>query len=176
MFHSDILGTNRDHGHENHMLGMIFSLAYKRTSETWLPSICDHFNIGERRKQTFPSLVKDVKLAGTGYPGFSMSCRSDLRVDSTHTEAQSSVGLSVPDTKDQGPLAGMHIPTAAVVRPAQRIVIGIIGARQRVLMTRNIQHQQVSGGHAMHQMSDDIIKNTTKRFKAYTDKHAVNHV
>lgn len=27
----------------------------------------------------------------------------------------------------------MHVPTAAVVRPAQRSVIGIIGARQRVL-------------------------------------------
>lgn len=48
-------------------------------------------------------------------------------MSSTHTEAQSSVGLSVPCTKDKGPLAGMHIPTAAVVGPAQRSVIGIIG-------------------------------------------------
>ena len=56
---------------------------------------------------------------------------------STHAEAQSSVGLSVPGAKDQRPLAGMHIPTAAVVRPAQRSVIGIIGARQRVLNRRD---------------------------------------
>lgn len=47
---------------------------------------------------------------------------------STHTKEQSSVGLSVPGTKHQGPLAGMHIPTAAVGRPAQRSIIGIIGA------------------------------------------------
>lgn len=46
----------------------------------------------------------------------------------THTEAQSREGLSVPGAKDQGPLAGMHVPTAGVVRPARRRVIGIKGA------------------------------------------------
>lgn len=81
-------------------------------------------HVGE--KQTHISdLLKDVKLAGTGGP--------ELHVHSTHTEAQSSVGLSVSGTKHQRPLAGMHFPTAAVVRPAQRSIMGIIGARQRVL-------------------------------------------
>lgn len=46
----------------------------------------------------------------------------------THTEAQRCAGLSVPGPKDQGPLAGMHVPTAGVVRPAQWRVIGIKGA------------------------------------------------
>lgn len=46
----------------------------------------------------------------------------------THAEAQRCAGLSVPGPKDQGALAGMHAPTAAVVRPAQWRVIGIKGA------------------------------------------------
>lgn len=75
-----------------------------------------------------------MKLVGVGNFWLSMKLQElTTSVDSTHTEAQSSVGLSVPGAKHQGPLAGMHIPTAAVVRPAQWSVIGIIGARQRVL-------------------------------------------
>lgn len=42
-------------------------------------------------------------------------------------------------------MAGMHIPTAAVVRPAQRSIMGIIGARQRILnrgTARSNRHRQ----------------------------------
>lgn len=73
---------------------------------------------------------RDWKTHGSG-----TSCGSQLGVDSTHTEAQRSVGLSLPGDKDKRPLAGMHVPTAAVVRAAQRSGIGIKGARQRVLNT-----------------------------------------
>ncbi len=95
----------------------------------------------------------------------------------THTEAQSSVGLSIPDTKDQGPLAGMHFPTAAVVRPAQRSVIGIIGARQRVLNRGDDVEQPTDMSAVAMQSTERVLtwKDTTKRFTAYTDTHAVKH-
>lgn len=58
----------------------------------------------------------------------------------THTEAQ--VGLSIPATKHQGALAGMHVPIVSVLRPAQWEVIEMIGARQSILTTRNNRQQE----------------------------------
>ena len=145
----------------------ILSLAYKRASERWL-RISDHFSTSRREGNRH--CLSSTGCETSRKPWLSMSCRSQRQVHSTHTEAQSSVGLSVPDTKDQGPLAGMHIPTAAVVRPAQQRVIGIIGARQRILNTGTTwttsTNRHVSGGHAIHQMSD-IKRHNKKVYSIY---------
>lgn len=93
-------------------------------------------------------------------------------VHGTHTEAQSSVGLSIPDTKDQGALAGMHFPTAAVVRPAQRSVIGIIGARQRVLnggddMEQPAPTDKSAVAMQIHRMSVDMKRHNKEVYSVY---------
>lgn len=59
--------------------GAIVSFAYKRTSERWLLRDSDHFNIEDRRKQTFPYLLKDVKLAWTGSPALERTAGANYK-------------------------------------------------------------------------------------------------
>lgn len=100
--------------------------------DTWKTSeATDYVNMEERRKRTH-GLLRDMKLAGSS----GLACTAANFRFGTHTKAQSCAGLSVPGVKDQGTLAGMHVPTAGVVWPAQRRVIGIKGAWQCTLSRR----------------------------------------
>lgn len=78
----------------------------------------------EERREHRHALLRDVKLAGSS----GLACTAANFRFGTHTEAQSCAGLSVPGAKDQGPLAGMHVPTAGEARPARWRVMEIKGA------------------------------------------------
>lgn len=117
-----------------------------------------HFPASRREANSHCLIVKDVKLAGSG--GFP--------VDGTHAEAQGSAGLSLSGIKEQRASAGMHVPTAAVVRPAQRSRIGIIGARERVLSGG--RGRPVSGGHAIHRTRQRHRHRHREVYTAYREK------
>lgn len=91
---------------------------------------------------------------------------------STHTEAQRCAGLSVPGPKDQGPLAGMHVPTAGVARPAQWRVIGIKGAWQRIL--NRGRHGTASTNRHQRRPCNPPNKFKQKRQQKCWHTHAVN--
>lgn len=90
-----------------------------------------------------------MEVGGSGGSGLSRGGRG---LSSTHAEAQGgSEGQSVPGAKQQAALAAVHVPTAAVERPAQSRAGPVIGAGQRALNTTHThtQHaaaQQASGG------------------------------
>lgn len=140
-------------------------LCVKRTTERQLVQV--YFLVLGRRTRQFPLVSKGCESSEKWDLWLGMSSRSQLLFHFTHTESQGSAGLPVHATEHQGPLAGMHTPTAAVVRLAQRRSIENTGERQYVLTVPN--NQQPTSVVAM-QISD---KNKQKHFVAHTG-HVMN--